>query len=356
MQVSLIQIAVFAATILFSTVLCRFVMYLACKNNWYDVEDPRKMHKGNIPRLGGISVILTFVIFCIIEVFVFKTVFFKESLLLILGTLLIFVSCIADDFVTMRARCKLIFQVLAALCVAFSPFTFKNLFGLQLPCWLDHTAVFLWTLLIVNAYNLIDGVDWLCSGLSVFTLIFYAAVHYVSGSSNFIFIMILCCSVIGFMVWNKPKAKIFLGDCGSETLGYLIAVIPLLPTKIQNFEYYRALIVLIISAIPTIDVLAAIIRRVRDKKGVFNPDRAHLHHKLFNIGFSVKSILTLLLTLQIGVCLIVFNFVCLSNEHCLFILLTAYIAEYCFFITIHYINRAVNSKMKGILQNQDKTE
>lgn len=347
MSFSLVSVLVYCSVVLVSTLLCYGTIKLAKKFSWYDTEDPRKMHKGNIPRLGGISVFFTFLIFVIIHSIFSKSEDIIVSLPILIGVFVIFVSCVVDDFVQLRARFKIIFQLVAALLCVFSNLSLHNIFSYAIPVWLDKTCVFLWILLLINAYNLIDGVDWLCSGLSLMALIFYGAVFYTSGNTYCHLILTLAFSLIGFMVWNRPKAKIFLGDCGSETLGFVIAVIPLLPSNNAAFEYNKFFICLLISAIPTIDVLAAVWRRLRDKRNVFSPDKSHIHHKLYNIGFSVKSILVVLLSIQFLICILCFVCVRVDEINSGLILFTTYAFVFFFFSVIHYINRAVNIKINN---------
>lgn len=344
----------FMLAALVSALICPVIILLAKKYNWYDVSNPRKMHKGNVPRLGGVAVVLSLVLCGTIAHFFFDAPDSLVSSLVFIAALVIFISCTIDDFITIRARYKLLFQFSAALIVAFSPLSFNNAFSLKLPLFLDDFLVFCWILLLVNAYNLIDGVDWLCAGLSFFAIAFYSYIFYRSGSAVFIYTIVLAGAIIGFMVWNRPVAKIFLGDCGSEFLGFIIAVMPLQASGIKSFEYNRILVCLLISAIPTIDVFAAIWRRLRDGKSIFCADRKHIHHKLFNIGFSVKSILFFLYTIQILLSLVCILALFVTVEHGLTLMAITYIFVFLFFGAIHFINRSVNRKFHGILQGMNQ--
>lgn len=337
-----IPVLFFFMTFILSALICPLIIKIASKFGWYDYVEARKMHTGKIPRLGGIAVVISCVISCIGALNFVNHVDLKFNIvLLIIGFTFIFVSCEVDDFINMRARYKLCFQCFAAICVVLSGVKFNNLFKWTLPIWLDKIGVFIWVILLVNAYNLIDGVDWLCSGLSVMALFFYSCVYYQVNLVQYLFIIILCGALLGFMVWNKPKAKIFLGDCGSQSIGYFLAVIPLIPTSNVVFEYNRILICLIISAIPTIDVLAAVWRRLRDKVPIFTADKKHIHHKLYNIGFSSWGILLVLFCVQFFCCLSCYVAVFVNSEHGLTLMCFTYLFVFFFFAVMHYVNRVV---------------
>lgn len=353
MRVSYLIFTMFA--FLVSAVLCPVVIQLAKKFGWYDVENPRKMHKGKIPRLGGVAVIFSIFLTSVIAANFVDVVQIKYYLSVLIGASVIFVSCLIDDFISIRARYKVLFQFLAAFIVSFSPLSLNNVFSFALPWWLDDLMIFCWILLLVNAYNLIDGVDWLCSGLAVLSILFYAFIYYKAGSPVCCYLLIFSGAILGFMVWNRPVAKIFLGDCGSEMIGFIIAVIPFMPTEIRSFEYNKVLVCLLVSAIPTIDVFAAVWRRLRDGKSIFCADNKHIHHKLFNIGFSVKSILVFLYTIQLlisGVCILALF---ITVEHGLTLMAITYIFALLFFGAIHFINRSVNRKFLGALQTKDNS-
>lgn len=333
---------------------CMLLIFLAKKYSWYDIVNPRKMHKGSVPRLGGIAVMFS-VSAC--ALWTFRLAPFEkglEYLPVLFGAIFIFLSCVVDDFISIRARYKFLIQIVAATLAAFSPLSFGNILSLSIPDWFDFFCVFFWVLLLVNAYNMIDGIDWLCSGLSFFAVTFFAIVYYQTGSNLYIHMIPLGAAILGFMFWNKPDAKIFLGDCGSEVLGYFIAVIPLFNTGYKPFEINKLLLCLIICSIPTIDVLAAVWRRLRDGQSIFCADRKHIHHKLINIGFSKISVLVFLLGLQLFISIVAYIALFINHVPAFTLLCVTYAFIIMIFASIHYINRSVNKRMRGILQNLDK--
>ncbi|MCR5171608.1 MAG: undecaprenyl/decaprenyl-phosphate alpha-N-acetylglucosaminyl 1-phosphate transferase, partial [Treponema sp.] len=268
-----------------SFVFVKLTIYISGKENWYDEIDARKIHSGNIPRLGGLGLFLSFgITFCVYKLI--KKDLDTTTLPILAGGFCIWLYGILDDFKNLRARLKFVIQILViGAVVYFSPYYLKNILGLQLPVWFGKAITFFWILLLVNAFNLIDGIDWLCSGITLLSVLTLSFIFAKANSNIFVSLMFLSASILGFMYFNKPDAKIFLGDGGSQTLGYCVAVLPLLYED-SSLMYNKVLVMILFASIPVTDVIAAIWRRLRDKRSIFSTDRAHIHHKLLNIGFS----------------------------------------------------------------------
>jgi len=147
--------------------------------------------------------------------------------------------------------------------------------------------------------------------------------------------------VMGFLVFNAPipKAKIFMGDCGSQFIGFFLAVLPLLerqdvPANLP-VPYIAALLL-----IPIFDTIAAVWRRIRDGKAIASPDMSHVHHKLINMGLSVRGVCAVLCGLQVILGVVVFISIRLEGMSSLYVLGIAYVIVIVFFMIIHYGNRA----------------
>lgn len=336
--------------------MCPIIINVCLKKGWFDPVSARKVHTGNIPRLGGIAIFTAFILSVVGYVFVAKPVHVEKFLLLAIGCVIIYIIGVIDDLKDLPAKLKLIFQIIAALCVAASPYYLDQVIFSTVPGWLGRTLTFFWVLLLMNAYNLIDGLDWLCSGLCLFAFLTFAIASGMVHGLAFPFIVLMICSLLGFMVWNKPNAKIFLGDCGSQTLGYVIAVMPFLITENSSFEGNKLFISLLLSSIPTIDVLAAVIRRTREHRPVFSSDRAHLHHKLLNMGFTKVSAVILLWAIQVSISLVIILSLLMHTLASAALLIVTYAFVFGFFIIIHYINRRINLNHVGYLENMIEDE
>lgn len=261
---------------------------------------------------------------------------------------IIFLFGIIDDIFEMRAFFKLVVQLVATSIVVFNGFRFRQIFGWTMPAPIAMTLTFGWILGIINAYNLIDGLDGLCGMLSFTTLLtisFILRNSYLEGTAVS---LILAAAVFGFLIynWPLPSARIFMGDGGSQCLGFMIATIPLYTSQ-SEFEYNKFLMMLVIVSFPMMDTIAAIWRRLRDHHPIMSPDRSHLHHKLLNLGFSKKQALYMLFGIQSLICVTIILSTFLEKEKAAILLGVALGFMICFFAVIHYTNRAVLKKIES---------
>jgi UDP-GlcNAc:undecaprenyl-phosphate GlcNAc-1-phosphate transferase len=258
----------------------------------------------------------------------------------------------------MAPRYKLLLQILAGLCVIIPGYTFRRLFFFSIDSvsefsWLRYPVSFLWIVGLSNAVNFIDGVDGLAGGLSILISLAYAFIFVSSPPINSVVLLCLClaAAIGGFLVFNMPfpRAKIFMGDGGSQFLGFILALFPLMNTGDAPFvlplPYAAALLI-----IPIFDTIAAVWRRTRDGRRIDSPDKFHIHHKLMNLGLDAQKVDGLLYGLQIVLGILVFISVKLPGVLSLLVLGLTYLLGIAFFITIHYMNRA------AILQRRQMEE
>lgn len=336
--------------------LIPLIIFLCKKYNWYDEVDPRKVHKGQVPRLGGVGIFVSFFTAMFVYVFVFSGKNFAYAIPACLGGFIIFLFGIIDDFLNLRAKIKFVIQILSALIVAMSPLYLSNFLGFEIPHIIGRILTFCWILFLVNAYNLIDGLDLLCGGLSFLTLFTCGIFMLVGGQPVGNIYLILCASIFAFLIFNKPPAKIFLGDGGSQTLGFAIAIAPLFPLA-EQMEYSKVLIALLLASIPVTDVIAAVLRRKRAHRSFFSADRAHIHHKLVNIGFSKTTTAVSLILIQLCICLSALSTLAMTKTRDVIVLLFVCLClVWSFFIMMHYVNRAVNMKHIGHLSDAPQEE
>ena len=333
------------------------VIIALCKRfNWYDEIDPRKVHEGAVPRLGGIGIFVSFVFSAFIYIRFISDYDFRFAIPAFVAGLIIFVFGILDDFLNLRAKLKFLVQIVAALVVVCSPLYFKSFLGINLNPIVGRGLTFIWILFLVNAYNLIDGLDLLCGGLSFLTLLVAGICMIRLGQPLGELFVILCAAILGFLFFNKPKAKIFLGDGGSQSLGFAIALIPVIPMT-GGFEHVKLLYALLLVSIPVTDVIAAVIRRTREHRSFFSADRGHIHHKLVNIGFTKVSAVVILLLFQFFIDIAAFATIFMARTiDSVILLCVSIILVWSFFITLHYVNRAVNNKHLGHLSEAPQEE
>lgn len=276
-------------------------------------KDGRRAHRKAMPKFGGPAVILGFLISTIYLLVVMnmeKSInifgeeeYWKKLIGFLFGILTISAFCIVDDIKTIKPITKLIGQLLGAIIVVISGIRIEGvtLPFLNFPEMHEITSVLLtilWIIIVTNAINLIDGLDGLSSGISVISAISLLVIFVLNGSSliSIILITALAGALVGFLPFNFTPAKTFIGDTGSNFLGYSLAVISILGSA---KTYTAAVIVLplIVLGLPIFDTIWAIIRRLikgKSLKAVFRADKGHLHHRLVARGFSQKQAVLIL--------------------------------------------------------------
>ena len=274
---------------LFVLAITPFIKKVANHVGALDIPNERKVHKVPIPRLGGLGIYMGFLLGYIL----FGTMSLRMNAILI-GSFIIIVTGIVDDIKPIPAKVKFLFQIIAASVVAFygkillsdlSAFGFYIEFGV-----FSYPITILFIVSIINCINLIDGLDGLAAGLSsiyfvTIGIVIVGWMHTFDLDAVITFVMLG--STLGFLCHNFHPAKIFMGDSGSMFLGYIIAVIALLGFK--NVTLTTLLVPICLLAIPIMDTLFAILRRVINKKPIGEPDMQHLHHQLLNLNLSHRN-------------------------------------------------------------------
>ena len=274
---------------LFVLAITPFIKKVANHVGALDIPNERKVHKVPIPRLGGLGIYMGFLLGYIL----FGTMSLRMNAILI-GSFIIIVTGIVDDIKPIPAKVKFLFQIVAASVVAFygkillsdlSAFGFYIEFGV-----FSYPITILFIVSIINCINLIDGLDGLAAGLSsiyfvTIGIVIVGWMHTFDLDAVITFVMLG--STLGFLCHNFNPAKIFMGDSGSMFLGYIIAVIALLGFK--NVTLTTLLAPIFLLAIPIMDTLFAILRRVINKKPIGEPDKQHLHHQLLNLNLSHRN-------------------------------------------------------------------
>lgn len=284
---------------LFVLAIIPFIKKVATHVGALDIPDARKVHKNAMPRLGGLGIYMGFLLGYIF----FGSMSLRMNAILI-GSFIILVTGIVDDIKPIPAKIKFLFQIIAASVVAIygkillqdlSAFGFYINFGV-----FSYPITILFIVAIINCINLIDGLDGLAAGLSSIYFITIGIVivgwkHTFGLDAIITFIMLG--STLGFLCHNFNPAKIFMGDSGSMFLGYMIAVIALLGFK--NVTLTTLLAPICLLAIPIMDTLFAILRRIVNKKPISEPDRQHLHHQLLNLNLSHRNVVLVIYGLDI---------------------------------------------------------
>ena len=337
-------------SVLLSLILMPIIINFCKKFKLYDYQNNRKIHSGNIPRLGGVGIVSAFFISAVLYINYTDDIELSQHLPILISGFIIFAFAILDDIITLPAVAKLLVQLVAVFIVTFNGYRFTQILGWKLPVPISYVLTFGWILGVINAYNLIDGLDGLCGTLSITTVTTLGIIYTLSGNTEASLCFILAGAIFGFLCFNWAPAKIFMGDNGSQFLGFMIATIPLYSST-DVFEYNKFFIMITLAAFPVFDTIAAIWRRLRDKRPIMSADRAHLHHKLLNLGYSKLQALYLVAFLQTLVCISIVVSYSLGAQKGF-----ALIAETLSFLTlffgfIHFHNRKAN-----LLRNASKEQ
>ncbi len=263
-----------------SLVLTPLVKRIAYRLDAFAQVNERTVHSGKIVRIGGVAIYVAFIVS--MAVFV-KTDMAMNGILL--GSTIVFIGGLIDDFVNLRPIYKFGFQVVAAIVLIASGVTLDVIrlpFGITISMGVVSVIVtFLWIAGITNAVNLIDGLDGLCGGISVIILIVIAMLAIIERRSDVEMIsLILAGATLGFLVYNAHPASIFMGDCGALFLGFIISAISLLGFKSSTIMTLA--LPLLLLGLPIIDTLSAILRRTLKGHKFSEADKSHIHHQLMN--------------------------------------------------------------------------
>ncbi len=275
--------------------------------------ESRKIHDKPMPRLGGIAVIAGFavsVIYLLIVMSIENTInlfgteqYYIKLIGFFLGFIILALFCFVDDWKNINPFVKLFGQTIAALVVAKSgilinkisiPY-FDTIFTEEI---FSIIITVIWIVSITNAINLIDGLDGLSSGVSLISCVSLVIIFALNDSPLIAILLItaLAGSILGFLPYNFNPAKTFIGDTGSNFLGFALSIISILGMA----KTYTAIVIvapLIVFALPLLDTSFAICRRIvktKSIKGVFKADKEHLHHKIMKKGYTQKQAVLIL--------------------------------------------------------------
>lgn len=253
-----------------------------------DMPNERKVHKKAMPRLGGLGIYAGFLLGYMI--FGEHTTMMNSILI---GSFILLITGIIDDIKPIKAKYKLIGQLLAALIVVFYGGIVLNhisIFGYEFNfTWTVYPLTIAFILGCINCMNLIDGLDGLAGGISSIFFLTIGIIAYFQGRTGLTVVItfIMLGSTLGFLVHNFNPAKIFMGDSGSMFLGFIISVITLLGFK--SIITSSIIVPLCILIVPILDTICAIIRRKLKGESIGTPDKSHFHHQLLRRDFGVKG-------------------------------------------------------------------
>ncbi len=287
----LLYIAAFASAFAITLVTTPFAKWVSIKVGAIDYPKDRGVHKKPMPRMGGVAIVLGFLVTVLMINFFDRSMNQKQLIGFLVGAIIIAVLGVWDDMKNLPAKLKFCVQIVAALIVIFSgtkieivlwPVT-TTLQALSIPITL------IWIVGVTNAVNLIDGLDGLAAGVTGIAALSLMVLCIFTGTTTAVVLTAaLAGACLGFLPRNFNPAEIFMGDTGSTFLGFVLAVTSILGV----FKGY-ALLALSVSVLciglPIFDTIFAMLRRMAKHQPIMQADRGHLHHRLIDRGCSQKQ-------------------------------------------------------------------
>lgn len=272
--------------------LTRRIKEAALNSGWVDEPNERSSHRVPIPRVGGLAIVGTFylgVFLCwALNGFDLdaygRLTRICHPVVLVCGGVLCLVG-LYDDHKGMSPGMKFFWQFAVACATVYYQVQFESgyLERIGLRYLAEIFSVF-WIVGIINALNLIDGLDGLAAGVAGIGAVFLLGAQLLNGSvPNFMSGVVFLGALIGFLVFNRHPATIFMGDCGSLFLGYFLAVFAL-PIYVDASNYYLVLVLVCALGLPIFDTLSAMTRRILAGRSPFSADKEHLHHRIHHIN------------------------------------------------------------------------
>ncbi len=306
-------LVVFGAALATALLATPLVIRLAMRLGMVDQPDARRVHTRPTPRGGGLAVVLAFHVACAV-IFLPPWAQFSGRLteqwwlnFLVLSGGLTVVGFL-DDFLSLRASVKLCGQIAVAVGAWFLDFRVGSMFGVNLPDWVDLLLTVFWFVALMNAFNLIDGMDGVAAGLGSIASAALIGSFLLRGQpADCLVTLGLLGACLGFLQYNFHPARVFLGDTGSMFIGFTLAAISL-STYTKGTAFTALAVPALVVGVPLFDTFLAVWRRTArkilghaDKRkgagkdgGVFGADKDHLHHRLHATGRSQKKVALLL--------------------------------------------------------------
>ncbi|HKO78752.1 MAG TPA: MraY family glycosyltransferase [Chitinophagaceae bacterium] len=307
------------------------VLQIAEQKKLYDIPDERKVHSHKVTSLGGVGIFGGFLLAALLSIQGYLN---PEFQYFFAAALVIFFLGLKDDLVVLSASKKFIGQVVAAsIIIHLGGIRLDSMHGLfgfdQLPEAFALALTYLTIIVVINSFNLIDGIDGLAASLGIMTMLIFGTYFYMVGFQAYALLAYsLGGSLIAFLIFNHHPAKIFMGDSGSLMIGLINSILVI---KFINVASDPAIAIPIeataaigfsILIVPLLDTLRVFAVRIFKGCSPFTPDRNHIHHLLMNWGFGHAAITLLCVGINIGFVIFAYTFRSIGPTYLLLIMLS----------------------------------
>ncbi|MFA7537317.1 MAG: MraY family glycosyltransferase [Desulfuromonadales bacterium] len=327
---------IFITALFASLIMVPLLRRWALDSGVVDQPDERKVHKEATPRVGGIAIAISF-LFALLAHAEINT----ELRGILAGTLVMFLTGMVDDLHGISPRKKFLGEIAACLVTIFVGdlhiIHLGNLLGtgnIILPLWLSYPFTVFAVVGLINAINLIDGLDGLAGGVSVIALVTFGLLGFITGNTVAMLISAgLFGALLGFLKYNFYPARIFMGDAGSLSIGFVLGFLAISLTQSAS-SVTSPIIPAIVLGLPIIDTLWVMSRRVIHGVSPFSPDRTHVHHQFLDLGFNHRFTVLIIYVISLYWSIIAILF----RRHSDWLLLLIYLGlSGSFYIALRYI-------------------
>ncbi len=287
--------------ILFSIILCSFILSLLLVpvtikiSARFNISKPAKSDHGK-PCIGGIGIYMAFLAAILSSLFFIRLPAMKLSGI-IASSFIILILGLIDDIKDLRPMLKILGELSGISILIFCGFFTKITF---IPGWVNACITVIWLLFITNAFNLLDIMDGLMSGLVVIISLSLLVIAFINKD---IFSCVILTALIGahagFLRYNYPPAKVYMGDTGSLFSGFLLAVAAINISYAPMERKIALLTPILTMSLPIYDTLFLIVMRIKKKKPIFNKTRDHFALRLVTMGCSIKKSIWIMYILSI---------------------------------------------------------
>ena len=288
----------FIVSMLVTTLLTPAVKRLAYRFDFVDTPNSRKVHIQPMPRIGGLAIILGALAPLLIWLPLDRAIIAYSA-----GALLIILLALLDDKYDLSPFIKLAVQSTAVIIAILFGDLGVHQFHLfwhefTLSPQVSFVLTVLFVLIVINGVNFSDGLDGLAGGMALLSLVALILLSYRVGAADITLIcLVLAGGLLGFLLFNSHPAQVFMGEVGSQFLGYSLAVLTIYLTQGKT-HIYSAFMPLLLIGLPLVDLVIVVVGRLARKKSPFTADRSHLHHRLLDMHFSQHTSVFILYLLQ----------------------------------------------------------
>ena len=320
---------VFIIALCSALILTPLVRKFALARDLVQHPTSRGSHTEPKPRIGGIALYASFLLALFaslpLQTSISELLYDDRYLAILLGVTLMFVTGLIDDIYGLKSSTKLISQLVAGLItwhggVQIDVVSVTLYSGIEIG-WLSLPVTLFWIVLVTNAINLIDGLDGLAAGVTLFVSIMMLVLCVIS--HNYIIAIgfaALAGATLGFLRYNFNPASIFMGDSGSYFLGYIIATMSIVGS-VKGQTTFAMLIPFLALGVPIFDAILSPLRRFATGKNMFKPDHKHLHHKIMESGEGHRNTVLIIYAITFILSAAAFSLIYVKDERAALILL-----------------------------------